>query len=365
MTLHHLITGVNPRTPGYVYYSVRHWRPELSVGIETVIDRCTALDPDSRYPDCKALMYDLTHIRRLTADCRKKQRRRLRIFFAMAGLTVILFITGFSLKAEETRLSGERYEALISVISTLSTEEKLKNYEEAVRIFPSDPTAYLCILDAYEEEGSFDRSQSDEFLSLYNAARDAFDPADAKTAELNYRIGILYFNYYTEEEGSGSFSARVQKAYPFFAANHENPDLSEEFADREMSECYYQICSFYRNYILSPVGGEEAGWENYRDLLSAMDGCIDKALEMSSYDQLTLYNGIFLLLYDQREHMAAVGVDEDTVLGLFDRVRARTVVLTVQKEQSAALRDEILDHYRDYREAILRAYAYAEEENYG
>ncbi len=365
MTLHHLLTGVNPRTPGYEYRSVRYWRPELSSGIETIIDRCTAIDPGNRYPDCGELMYDLIHIRSLTADHGKKQRKRLRIFLVTAALTAVLFTAGFSLRAQETRVSRELYDTLVSVVPSLSLEEKLKNYEEAVRLMPGETTAYFCILDAYEDEGTFDREQSDEFLSLYNKYRETFDPADVGTAELNYRIGILYFNYYTDGNDEGSFSARVQKAYPFFAANHENELLPEEFEDWDLSECYYQICSFYRSYILSPAGGEEAVRENYLELISAADGCVDSVLGRSAYDQLTLYNGIFMLIYDQREHMAAVGVDEETVLALMDRVRARAVVLTVQKEQSALLQSEILDHYTEYREAVRRAYANAKGETYG
>ncbi len=361
MTLHHLLTGVSPRTPGYVYRPVRDWRPELSPGIEAVIDRCTALDPDDRYPDCGELMYDLVHVRHLTADRRKRQRRRILIFFITAALTAVLFTAGFSLRAEESRIVRDRYDALVSVIPSLSLEEKLKNYEEAVRLRPADTTAYLCILEAFEEEGTFDRSLSDAFLTLYNENREAFDPADASTAELNYRIGILYFNYYSEGDGGDSFSARVQKAYPFFSANHENEELPEEFEDRDLSECYYQICSFYRTYILSPVGGREAVRENYLELIEAVNDCIDTVLDQSPYDQLALYNGVFLLLYDQREHMAAAGVEEQVILELLDRVRARAVVLTVQKEQSAALQSEILDHYQEYREAIGRAYANAEE----
>ncbi len=363
MTLHHLLTGANPRAPGYVYHPVRYWNPVLSPGIESVINRCTALDPDARYPDCRALLYDLGHIRCLTADYRRRQRRRFRVFCIAAVLTAALFAAGCSLRAVEARVISEHYDTLVSVISSLPLEEKLENYTEAVRLCPADPTAYLCILDAIGEEGVFDRAMSDAFSSLYNDNRAAFDPADPGTAELNYRAGIFYFNYYIDgEDGTFSFSARVQKAYPFFAANHENPDLPEDFADRELSECYYQICSFYRTYVLGTVGGEEPTQRSYLELIGTLNGCIDSVLTAGFYDQLALYNGIFLLLYDQRETMAAVRVDEDTVLGLMDRLRARTVVLTVQKEESAALQSEILDHYREYRDAIGRAYMNEEEQ---
>ncbi len=359
MTLHHLLTDVSPRVPGYVYRPVRYWNPKLSIGVETVIDRCTAIDPKERYPDCRALLYDLEHISCLTADYQKKQKRHLRIFLVTASFAAVLFTAGFSFRLGETRLTREQYDALLSVHSSLSLEEKWKNYEEAIAIRPADPTAYQCLVEAIEEEGPFDSAVSDAFLSLYDRNRELFDVSSAAVEELNYHIGILYFTYYTAEEGD-SFSARVQKAYPFFAANQENAERAEAFADQDLSECYYRICCFYRTYVLSPVGGMEAGQEDYLELIEAMDECVDLVLSASAYDQLTLYNGAFLLLYDQREGMAAVGVPEERVLDLLDRVWGRSVVLAVTKEESAVLQNEILDHYRIYRDAIERSYDHRE-----
>ncbi len=360
MTLHHLLTDVSPRAPGYVYHPVRYWNPKISEGLNIVIDRCAALDPKERYPDCRALLYDLEHISHLTADHQKKQKRHLRMFLMTASLAAVLFTAGFSFRLGETYLTRERYLSLLSVLSSLSLEEKWNNYEEAIAIRPADPTAYLRLVEAIEEEGTFDRAVSDAILSLYNENREQLDASSAAVEELNYRIGILYFTYYTDGEEGGSFSARVQKAYPFFAANQEDAEEAEAFEDRDLSACYFRFCCVYRSYVLSPVGGSEAGRDDYLELIRAMDECVDLVLSASHYDQLALYNGIFLLLYDQREGMAAVDVPEEQVLGLLDRVWSRTVVLSVTKEESAALQTEILDHYRVYREAVERTYDYKE-----
>ncbi len=83
--------------------------------------------------------------------------------------------------------------------------------------------------------------------------------------------------------------------------------------------------------------------------------------DAGAYDQLTLYNGIFMLLYDQRSSMVQVNVDKDSVLGLLETVYQKAGTLTVQKEQSQKLQREILENYDDYTEAIDRAYTNAEE----
>jgi len=49
MTMHHLLTGADPRPADYMYAPIRQWNPELSGGLERIIDKCTALNPDERY----------------------------------------------------------------------------------------------------------------------------------------------------------------------------------------------------------------------------------------------------------------------------------------------------------------------------
>jgi hypoxanthine phosphoribosyltransferase len=72
------------------------------------------------------------------------------------------------------------------------------------------------------------------------------------------------------------------------------------------------------------------------------------------------YNGVFMLLYDQRTDMVQVGVDEDEVLSLVDDIYDSARTLDVKKEQTKKLQTEIVDNYTNYREAIERAYTNAQ-----
>ena len=217
------------------------------------------------------------------------------------------------------------------------------------------------LLEAYENEGKFSKSENDQFLALYNANKDGFDNTTVEVAELNYKIGMMYFNYYTNEDGTYSFSNRVQKAYPFFAANYENQQISADFAEKSLSDCYYQICSFYKKYILSSATVEEASRDSYQALFNTITSALEEVEGAGAYDQLTLYNGTFMLLYDQRASMVSVNVDETTVINLLETVYNSAKSLSVQKEQSKKLQQEIIDNYATYREAIERAYGNAAE----
>ena len=360
MTMHHLLTGVDPRN-GEPYAPVRQWNPELSEGIEIIIDRCVQPASENRYQNCADLIYDLEHPELITKDFKRKQKRKLWSFIISAILTVVMLISGFVCSNLSTQVNNNTYDSLITVMASTSLSEKIASYKQAISIYPNDTRAYMKILEAYENEGKFGKSENDQFLALYNANKDGFDNTTVEVAELNYKIGMMYFNYYTNDDGTYSFSNRVQKAYPFFAANYENQQISADFAEKSLSDCYYQICSFYKKYILSSATVEEASRDSYQALFNTITSAHKDVEGAGAYDQLTLYNGTFMLLYDQRASMVSVNVEETTVLNLLETVYNSAKSLSVQKEQSKKLQQEIIDNYATYREAIERAYDNAAE----
>lgn len=360
MTMHHLLTGIDPRS-GEAYAPVRMWNPELSEGIERIIDKCVEPAPENRYQNCSDLLYDLEHPDLITRGYKKRQKRKVAAFMAAAGMTVVLFLAGAVCTTIAKNINNSNYEILVSPSTATALNEKIDSYKRAIAIYPERTDAYMCMLEAYEDEGRFGKEENDEFLALYNANKDTFDHTTSEVAELNYKIGMMYFNYYTEEDGSYSFSTRVQKAYSFFAENHNNAEIPQDFEDMNLSECYYQICSFYKNYILNGATVEEASRDNYENLFSTIENTLADVQSAGAYNQLSLYNGIFMLLYDQRSSMVQVNVEQKEIIDLLDNVYDDAKNLTVQKEQSQKLQQEIMEHYDTYRQAIIRAYTNAEE----
>ncbi len=359
MTMHHLLTDVDPRG-GEPYAPVRQWNPALSEGVEVIIDKCVQPAAENRYQTCADLLYDLEHPDLITKGFKRSQKRKLAAFIVSAALSAVMAVTGLFCSQAAVKENNSTYEALISVMESTSLENKISNYKQAIAIYPGDPQAYVKMLEAYETEGKFGRNESNEFLAQYNANMNSFDPTSAALVELNYRSGMMYFNYYSGT-GEASFSEKVQKAYSFFAANHDNTQLTEVFEEQEMSECYYQICRFYREYILDSASVKEASRNDFVELFDTVRNTMATVEGAGAYDQLTLYNGVFMLLYDQRSSLASVDVEEQVVLDLFDSMYSEAVALSVNKEQAKLLQQEIRDNYDTYRAAIERAYDNAAE----
>ena len=355
MTMHHLLAGIDPMAGGG-YAPVRMWNPELSEGIELIIDRCVQPAAENRYQNCRDLLYDLDHPELITKSYKNKQKRKLKIFAVSACLAVICLASGLVCGKVSANINNNSYDVLLSTSTASSLEDKVGRYKEAISIYPEKTDGYIKLLEAYEDEGKFGKTENDEFLALYNANKEMFDRADTNVAELNYKIGMMYFNYYTEKEGEDRFSTRVQKAYPFLEDNYENDTISGTFANKNLSDSYYQICSFYKRYILNSATVEEASKGDYEALLETVRDALGDVSGAGAYDQLSMYHSIFLLLYDQREQMAQVNVAQKDVLELFDRVHASAEVLTVQKEQSQKLQQTIMDKYEQYKKEIITRY---------
>lgn len=358
MTMHHLLTGQDPRLPGYEYASIRQYRSELSSSLERIVDKCVAIDPENRYQSCSELMYALQNREHDEEQYIKKQKRKLRSFIAASAMTILFAASGITLHFVASGMNRNDYENLIGVSESTSYTEKIDNYEQAISIYPNDTRAYLKLLEAYEQEGVFGKEQNDAFLALYNANREGFTTGSDDFSELNYKIGMMYFNYYISESGEVQFSEQVQKAYPFFKENYEN--ASDNFSEKKISDCYYQICLFYKTYILNNINVEEASKSDYETLLDTIDAALTEVADAGAYDQLTLYNGVVMLLYDQRANLKSANLEQERVLTLLDNVYEKAKSLSVNKEQSKNLQEEILGCYEEYRNAIVRTYSNTE-----
>ena len=55
---------------------------------------------------------------------------------------------------------------------------------------------------------------------------------------------------------------------------------------------------------------EEASKDNYLKLFEVIESSLNSVSNAGAYDQLTLYNGTFMLLYDQRANIVSVNVEK-------------------------------------------------------
>ncbi len=348
MTMHHLLTGVDPRN-GEPYAPVRQWNPELSEGIEIIIDRCVEPASENRYQSCADLLYDLEHPELITKGFKKKQRRKLFTFIAAISLSILLAIAGLILNLTATQVNNQDYDANISSSDPAS-------YFAAVKIYPGRVEAYNKLIEYYKNHDATNE-QITKVGNTIESNANSLNLSDSKIADMYYDMGKLYFSDY-----DGSFKSRAVSAQNFFKTAAE---ADANFDKKEIAACYYSICKFMTNQSTT----SEHSLQDYTALFAEIDtamATVGKATDSeANYDKISLYYVTMLLINDQAEYMAGVGFERQEALDLMTELYRNANGITSTLSYVNDLKDEIKSSYDSFIANINAKYNEVEKRQQG
>lgn len=210
VTLYHLVTGKSLSEPPFEVRPIRTWNASLPEGLEHIIDKCTQLEPESRYSNCKELLSDLINIDKLTMSYKKLLYKKLSAFLAPVLLTIILIFTtafGYSgIKKENFQdymnLVNEAGIALINGEETKS----ISLLENAIQINSKRPDAYINLIDIY-----INRNESDTGLAKVEAYMNNKYGNIHKNNELLFKVGMTYFDIKKDYNGALNYFRQVDE----------------------------------------------------------------------------------------------------------------------------------------------------------
>ncbi len=348
MTMHHLLTGVDPRS-GEAYAPVRQWNPELSEGIEIIIDKCVEPAAENRYQSCSDLLYDLEHPELITRGFKKKQKRKLISFLVSIGLCVVMAITGVVLNLSATHVNNQDYDA------NLEGSDPVK-YFAAVDIYPSRVDAYNMLIEYYKNHDA-ENAEITKVGNTVEAHAKDLDSTDTAVADMYYDMGKLYFSDY-----DGSFKSRAVSAQNFFKLATES---NANFDKKPIAECYYSICKFMTNQSTTSEHSIDDFNALFNEIQSAMK-TVDSATDNeANYDKISLYYVAMLLINDQAEYMAGVDFDRQTALDLMEDLNQKANGITSTLSYVNDLKDEIKSSYSSFITNINVKYNEVEKRKQG
>lgn len=348
MTMHHLLTGVDPRN-GEAYAPVRQWNPELSEGIEIIIDRCVEPAAENRYQSCADLLYDLEHPELITKGFKKKQRRKLISFIVAIGMSAIMAVAGLALNFTATSVNNQDYD------SNIAGSDPSKYYA-AVSIYPARVDAYNMLIEYYKNH----EATNDQITKIGNtieANADSLDLTNPDIADMYYDMGKLYFSDY-----DGSFKSRAVSAQSFFKAA-ASADVS--YDKKEIAVCYNSICEFMTKQSTTAEHSLQEYSDLFTEIQKAMD-IVDKAADSeANYDKISLYYVTMLLINDQAEYMAGVGFERQEALNLMSQLYQKANGITSTLSYVNNLKDEISSGYDSFVANINAKYNEVEKRQQG
>lgn len=360
-TLYHLLTGHNPCMPPYEMYPIRQWNPNLSSGLEEIILKCTQRNPGDRYQSCAELMYALEHYDELDIEYRKVQNRKWKAFLTTSVLTAVSLAACVGFKAAETSATDKSYASYLeSAVSAGTMEERIEDYESAIRLNPGESEGYLKLLQAFldnteddNESWNFTQEEAAKMTEILgykgssNRSNKSYLEADeAAYDEFAYQMGLAYYFYYNK---AGS----PQMSQAWFETAAESPHLEDN--KRERSKILAKIAGY--DASLKSGGSNKAGdstttyreyWTDMMELISGKNLVEQDNSKMA----LVMYKNFVSQIFNYAEQFKAAGVKEDELIAELDKVESRLKndIIVLNESDRAEIegtRDEILEWIED------------------
>ena len=370
-TLYHLLTGHNPCLPPYEMYPIRQWNPNLSSGLEEIIIKCTQKNPDDRYQSCAELMYALEHYDELDHEYKKVQNRKWRTFLTTSVLTVVSLAACVGFKFAETSTTSKNYESYLkNAVSAVSMEEKIQDYENAIKLNPGEGEGYLNLLQACldntEEDGeswNFTQTEAAKMTEILgykgesNRSNESYLESDeAAYDELAYQMGLAYYFYYNKDG---------------------NPQMSQKWFEIAAESSKLESYKIERAKVLAKIAGYDASLRSsgsnksgdstvtYRDYWQDMMQLISgKNLveQDNSKMALVMYKNFIYQIYNYAVQFNAAGISETEINNELDKVETRlktdiVVLNESDKDEIEGTRDELLEQIEKARQSVSMAYS--------
>lgn len=323
-TLFSLVTGRVPKRvtspDGSVSYQfdivpIRSINPQLSDGLETVLQRATCRDPNERYQTLSEMRYDLEHYEELTREYRAVQQSKIDNFRAKLRAAAIAAAAGVACLALSVVLTNSSYDSLVHQASAASTEETNVSagnlakgverkadpseaealYTRAIDVAPDRIQTYEDLLNVYKQDEIFTPTEARRWTQIWQKHGRELEGSD-QYARLCYDAGVLYLCYYdymgvkdqdpsaagTVATGEGAVENATQSAEWFKRAHDAcNPDandykgliVSDSLNEYAATEVYQTIGDFHTTFTTASREGRDAS-ETYKSFWGALTQCL-------------------------------------------------------------------------------------------
>lgn len=357
VTLYHLLTGQNPCEPPYEIYPIRHWNPQLSAGLEAIIQKCTQLNPADRYQSCAELLYALHHYEEYGATYRARQKRKLNAFIITVAASVLCLIVGFLGMIMRTQTNNADYsQNIIQAEKASTTDEKLKYYSTAVDIKPLVMDAYLGMIDAVKDDASFSVAEEEKIKKKLNANLSSMRNEEGY-AELAFEVGKLYWYYYDygKTETSDNQITRMKSAIQWFNDAVEYGNSSDNFYT--MATIYRDIGVFNRDITLNIEEASDKGkyapyWENIKELVEMITSSEDESEIM----ELEVYKLAMYSIETYARKFKADDIAQTDMNSVFEAVSEATNDVSTTSDKTEQLKNDVQSRIEATRNAIENAY---------
>lgn len=355
--LFQLLTGEGP----HMLQPLRALRPEIPAGLEAIVERCVQKEKAGRYQSAEELAYALEHYWEQDAAYRLVQKKKLRRFAVVLGVTLLLGVSAAASGVAEQRLRQNSYEAwLLAARNTPEKEEELVACEKAISLDPKRADGWMTLLeDGFLDDQILTAAESERLRGLLiRYERDGktweqlFRENKRGYAEFAYQAGIAYF--YKYEENSGKKNARI-----WLKAAADSGKLNAWQEGR--AERLYAIADYYTRIGQADEAGDDliSYGQYWADLSALTRGNL--VAEDNARTALVMYQELVGQIITRGAEFQKAGVEREELESALLEIRKRLgtdfgELSDVEQKAIAAEKQELTDMLRKAERLLESVY---------
>lgn len=359
MTLYHLLTGQDPCRNLISDTSIRAVNPALSRGLDSIIRKCTAHQPEDRYQSCEELMYDLENYEILEPLYKKKQKRKFSIFIGTLVASVLCVAAGLSFHFAASAKASETYNNLLYEASkSVDYDTKISLYEQCMELpdMGGRKDAYLGMIQTFKENDAVFTVEEANLLEKYIMNhKDELQANKRDYTEICFETGKLFWYYYDYGDGSDNQVTRAKSAIEWFQDVVDQ--APQDYENLGMAKAYASIGMFYRDITTNITEASDKG--NYKPLFDNLTELIPAVAENADENEIVQLELVELArgaLQQYATKFKVDGVTEQEILSLYQQLEQVTDAIQTTTDVTDAKRSTIKSLMPDTLTAIRTAY---------
>ena len=359
MTLYHLLTGQDPCRNLISDTSIRAVNPALSRGLDSIIRKCTAHQPEDRYQSCEELMYDLENYEILEPLYKKKQKRKFSIFIGTLAASVLCVAAGLTFHFAASAKASEAYNNLLYEASrSVDYDTKISLYEQCMELpdMGGRKDAYLGMIQAFKENDAVFTVNEANLLDKYIMNhKDELQANKRDYTEICFETGKLFWYYYDYGDGSDNQVTRAKSAIEWFQDVVDQ--APQDYENLGMAKAYASIGMFYRDITTNITEASDKG--NYKPLFDNLTELIPAVAENADENEIVRLELVELTrgaLQQYATKFKVDGVAEQEILSLYQQLEQVIDAIQTTTDVTDAKRSTIKSLMPDTLTAIRTAY---------
>ena len=359
MTLYHLLTGQDPCRNLISDTSIRAVNPALSRGLDSIIRKCIAHQPEDRYQSCEELMYDLENYEILEPLYKKKQKRKFSIFIGTLAASVLCVAAGLTSHFAASAKASETYNNLLYEASrSVDYDTKISLYEQCMELpdMGGRKDAYLGMIQAFKENDAVFTVNEANLLDKYIMNhKDELQANKRDYTEICFETGKLFWYYYDYGDGSDNQVTRAKSAIEWFQDVVDQ--APQDYENLGMAKAYASIGMFYRDITTNITEASDKG--NYKPLFDNLTELIPAVAENADENEIVRLELVELTrgaLQQYATKFKVDGVTEQEILSLYQQLEQVTDAIQTTTDVTDAKRSTIKSLMPDTLTAIRTAY---------